>query len=113
MLRLGAKNPRDVHRLVLLAFLGPAPEGTEARHLNGDPADNRFENLVWDERRTNVSDRKWHEGCTRYKLSPDDVRHIRIMLNQSIPMRHIARLMEISRWTITDIISGRVHGDVV
>lgn len=36
-----------IHRLVLQAFVGPCPEGMEARHLNGDPSDNRLENLCW------------------------------------------------------------------
>lgn len=35
----------DVHTLVALAFIGPRPEGMEVRHLNGNPADNRPENL--------------------------------------------------------------------
>lgn len=36
-----------VHRLVLLAFAGPCPEGMEVRHLNGNPADNRLPNLQY------------------------------------------------------------------
>lgn len=36
-----------VHRLVLLAFAGTAPEGTEARHLDGNSANNRLANLEW------------------------------------------------------------------
>lgn len=34
-----------VHRLVMLAFVGPCPEGQEVRHLNGIPYDNRLSNL--------------------------------------------------------------------
>jgi hypothetical protein len=36
-----------VHRLVLLAFVGPCPEGMESRHLDGDPGNNRLDNLAW------------------------------------------------------------------
>ena len=36
-----------VHHLVLEAFVGPKPTGKECRHLNGNPADNRLENLQW------------------------------------------------------------------
>lgn len=49
-----------VHRLVLLAFVGPCPEGMEACHNNGDPADNRLPNLRWDTRKANVSDTLAH-----------------------------------------------------
>lgn len=36
-----------VHKLVMLAFCGPRPDGHEVRHLNGDPTDNRRENLAY------------------------------------------------------------------
>ena len=45
-----------VHRLVLLAFMGPVPKGMRCRHLivrhlNGDRNDNRIENLCWNTKR--------------------------------------------------------------
>ena len=36
-----------VHRLVLLAFVGPCPEGLEGLHLDGIPANNSLPNLKW------------------------------------------------------------------
>ena len=36
-----------VHVLVLEAFDGPRPPGLTARHLNGNPSDNRIQNLCW------------------------------------------------------------------
>ncbi len=36
-----------VAALVLETFVGPRPEGHVAQHLNGDPNDNRLENLRW------------------------------------------------------------------
>ena len=51
-----------VHRLVLLAFVGNAPEGTEACHGNGVPDDNRIENLRWDTRSSNLRDMVRHGG---------------------------------------------------
>lgn len=44
----GRRHTRRVHRLVLEAFAGIAPDGTECCHNNGDPTDNRLENLRWD-----------------------------------------------------------------
>ena len=49
-----------VHRLVMLAFDGPQPEGMECRHLNGNPADNRIENLKWGTRKENEADKVSH-----------------------------------------------------
>ena len=57
---LGRNNSRCVHELVLLAFVGPAPYKHECRHLNGDPADNRLENLVWGTRSENILDAVSH-----------------------------------------------------
>ena len=36
-----------IHHLVIEAFVGPRPEGCFAHHINGDPLDNRIENLAW------------------------------------------------------------------
>ena len=53
---LGIKNSLCVHALVLLAFVGPPPEKHECRHLNGNPSDNRLENLRWGTRSENIAD---------------------------------------------------------
>ena len=50
----------SVHRLVLLAFVGPCPPGMEACHGNGIPTDNRLENLRWDTQSANMLDRVAH-----------------------------------------------------
>src|SRR5215469_1648817 len=52
----GSRIPDYVHRLVLLAFTGPAPAGTECRHLDGNPRNNRLENLAWGTRSENSLD---------------------------------------------------------
>lgn len=52
----GVRRDALVHRLVLEAFIGRAPEGTEGCHWNDDPTDNRLENLRWDTRSANQLD---------------------------------------------------------
>ena len=49
-----------VHQLVLQAFVGPKPEGQVCRHLNGNPADNRLENLAWGTEKENGADKAKH-----------------------------------------------------
>ena len=49
-----------VHRLVLLAFVGPCPEGMECCHEDGDPSNNKPSNLRWDTRKANYADRVRH-----------------------------------------------------
>ena len=57
---LGRCNSQCVHKLVLLAFAGPAPEDHECLHANGDPSDNRLENLRWGTRSDNIRDAVHH-----------------------------------------------------
>lgn len=54
--RKGVAQTVTIHRLVMLAFVGPAPDGLEVCHGNGDPLDNRLENLRYDSRRANRAD---------------------------------------------------------
>lgn len=49
-----------VHVLVLETFWGPRPEGMVACHNNGDPTDNRIENLRWDTLSSNTLDQVKH-----------------------------------------------------
>jgi hypothetical protein len=50
----------SVHVLVLEAFSGPRSERMVARHLNGDPADNRLANLAWGTHSENALDQVDH-----------------------------------------------------
>lgn len=45
-----------VHRLIMKTFAGEAPEGMEVLHKNGDPTDNRLENLRYGTRTENILD---------------------------------------------------------
>ena len=57
---LGRGNSQCVHKLVLLTFVGPAPDRHECCHNNGNPADNRLENLRWGTRSDNIRDAVRH-----------------------------------------------------
>ena len=43
----GITTTWSIHRLVMLTFAGDCPEGMEVNHKNGNPLDNRFENLEY------------------------------------------------------------------
>lgn len=45
-----------VHRLVLLAFVGPNPDGQECLHGDDQPGHNRVSNLRWGTRSENMID---------------------------------------------------------
>ncbi len=79
------RKPRklSVHRAVLLAFVGPPPEGYEALHADGDPTNNRLSNLSWGTRLQNKADMLRHgkerrgEAKANHILTWDDVKAIR------------------------------------
>ncbi len=71
-----------VHQLVLLAFVGPRPDGMETRHLDGNRENNRLGNLAYGTSVENESDKRRHGTETdRPKLTPDAVREIRQQAN--------------------------------
>jgi hypothetical protein len=49
-----------IHRILLETYIGPCPKGLVCRHLNGDPQDNRLENLCWGTRSANNYDAVKH-----------------------------------------------------
>lgn len=72
-----------VHRLVLEAFVGFCPDGMECRHLDGNPENNRLDNLAWGTPAENSADRRVHgtdikgEKHHKSKLTEADVVAIR------------------------------------
>jgi hypothetical protein len=59
-LRDGRRSSQFVHQLVLEAFVGPCPEGMEVCHNDGDPTNNRLDNLRYGTRTGNMQDRTRH-----------------------------------------------------
>lgn len=66
-----------VHRLVLIAFVGPAPAGTEGRHDDGHRANNAVGNLLWSTHAENMQDQFKHgtKGASHW--------HPRAVLNEA------------------------------
>lgn len=69
--RVGGRktNGKYVHQLVLLAFVGPRPEGMVTRHLDGNPADNRPQNLAWGTQSENNYDAVRHGTHAEARLT--------------------------------------------
>lgn len=56
----GKQRTRRVHILVMRAFVGPAPEGMEILHKDGDPANPRLDNLRYGTHQENGLDASRH-----------------------------------------------------
>ena len=111
-----------VHRLVLEAYVGPCPEGMEACHNNGDPRDNRIENLRWDTRSANHLDAAKHgthpglrrkgEGHPLAKLTELDVRWIRYLEKAGISRKDLAEVYSICGSNVSAIVTRRSWGHI-
>jgi len=86
MFRAGRKGKARkvyIHQAVLTVFFRPPFQWEETRHLDGDPHNNKLNNLVWGTRLENVSDKQVHgtqtfgETHPPAKLTESDVLEIR------------------------------------
>lgn len=106
-----------VHRIVMLAFVGPLPEGMQTRHLNDIKDDCRLINLCYGTGMQNWADRKAngngidgqnHPNC---KLSLKEIEEIKSLKGKET-YAEIGRLFHISATHASYIIKGKSHVQV-
>ena len=105
------QSRRQVHHLVLEAFVGPAPAGHEACHGNGDASDNALSNLRWGTHAENMADRSKHGTLTgekhgRAKLTHDLVARIRDEHSSGVAIATLARVFGVSRSQVGRVVRG-------
>ena len=99
----GKKKLCTVHKLVMLAFAGPCPDGLEIAHADGNRLNSRLENLRYATRRENVADAVKHGTAPHghrnggAKLNPAQVLTIR---NDVRSLAKIAAEYGISKSTV-------------
>lgn len=104
-----------IHRLVLLIFTGPCPNGMEGCHNDGNPKNNFIVNLRWDTHRNNEQDKIRHgtsvcgSQIKQSKLNNQDVINIRnrhingecvidIAKHYSVKIRAIYKILKRESW---------------
>lgn len=108
----------SVHRCVLMAFVGSPRDGYESCHNNGVRDDNRLENLRWDTRRNNHSDKRKHgthqggEKNPAALLTELEVREIKRLFTTGMKSVDIAKLFNVDDTTISKIRRGDHWGSV-
>ena len=106
------KVTQHVHRLVCMAFHGmPNPQTLQTRHLDGNPDNDRPENLRWGTQQENWQDRKAHghgiEGEKHHaaKFKDAEREHIRWAIAKGLcSQRHAARVLGVSQSSICGIV---------
>lgn len=99
----------SVHRLVLLAFVGPCPPGMETCHNNGDASDNRLSNLRWDTHQANIDDKRRHRRNPSGSKHPHaildetDVTRMRELRKAGLTLKELAKLFGTTKTNVSAI----------
>jgi hypothetical protein len=102
----GDISQRRIHNLVMLAFVGPRPEGLEVCHEDDNPANNRLDNLRYDTHLANMQDAV-KQGRMIRKLSREQKTQITKDRANGLSARGIAKKYKVSDTTIYRIYSTR------
>ena len=112
--QMGRMKRKNVHSLVLEAFVGPRQKGKVARHLDGSRTNNRLDNLRYGTYIENMQDRKKHgtgNNGSRHgmsKLTEKDVQEIRDRYKPwKLTLRTLGKEYGVTQDTIKTIISGK------
>lgn len=104
-----------IHKLVMEAFVGPCPKGMQICHGDGDPINNKQENLRYGTYKENANDKIKHgtlicgTKCWGAKLNDWKVRIIRRLAEDKyLTYKEIAEIFGVTKWTISAIINKRM-----
>lgn len=109
--RDGVQITAFVHRLVCEAFQGTQPGAMDVAHCDGNPRNNRADNLRWATRRQNMDDtiahgtRAWGERHGAAKLTVQQVLQIRA--SRDVSQRELAERFGVYQSCISNIRAGR------
>lgn len=102
-----------VHRLVLLAFVGPPRPDQEGAHLDGNPSNNHLVNLKWATPTENAGHKSRHgtkivgEKSWSATMTASDVVRIRRMYARGTKPARIARELGFKYHAVYDAATGR------
>ncbi len=111
----GGHRSLYIHRLVLLTFMGDPPPGKpQCAHLDGNPKNNRLNNLIWASAVENASHKLLHgthskmgEQCNLSRFKESDVLLIRKLYADGEAVQILAKKYGVFYMTIKKIVTRR------
>lgn len=119
LMKPGEKRGKSlhVHSLVLQSFAGDPPPGCECLHIDGNPANNRLENLRWGTRLENVRDSITHGTVARgerngtAKLNAEAVSAIRsAYAGGGVSLLELGRQFGVSATAVQHVVTFKTWG---
>lgn len=101
----GVKKTRHLHRVLLLAFVGPCPRGHVASFKDGDISNVRLDNLEWVSQ-SEIKKTHPRRPATR-RLTPDIVRQIRAHHASGKAISVIADILHFLPSTVKEVVYNR------
>jgi hypothetical protein len=105
----GRKIHRTVHKLIAVTFLGPCPDGYQARHLDGNKSNPAVSNLAWGTAKDNANDRDRHGTTAKgsrngfARLNEDTVFKIKQLIKHGIKDCEIGPMFNLPRSHVNQI----------
>ena len=99
-------NGLQVHKLVMITFVGERPANADIRHLDGNPKNNRLDNLAYGTRSENILD-VYAQGKTWRITTKEQAQEVKELLKTSMSCKSIARETKVGISTVYAIKQGR------
>lgn len=102
-----------VHRLILLVFAGPCPDGMQACHKDGNRINNSISNLRWDTVEANHADKIIHGTTNRgerhgnSRFTKDDIVKMRREFSDGSPVKELSARYKASVSVVCGIVYRR------
>lgn len=96
-----------VHYLILLAFVGPKPLGSEGLHKNDIKTDNRLDNLKWGTHFENMQNRH-QNGSYDVILNATLANEIRRRVENGEKQKDIAVEFKVHKATVNSIVKNKI-----
>lgn len=100
-------NGIQVHYLVALTFIGERIGNLDIRHLDGNPQNNRLDNLVYGTRSENVID-VYRQGNKWRKTSVEQATQIKQLLESNLKCTEIAQIVGVQPSVVYGIKDNRI-----
>lgn len=99
-----------VHRLVLLAWVGPCLFGQQANHIDGNKLNNDVSNLNWMTQSENMNDARARSPLQRNRknTTAETAAQVREMRALGYTNEAIAAQLDLHRKTVSNILTGRL-----